>query len=79
MGVFCAVLGEIGCRAANLAENTGNTANCLFWRTHLGTSVPAISGLSGPGGPMGPQQAARRGGSRWARDGSSLVGRCLHS
>ena len=29
-GVFCAVLGEIGCRAANLAENTGNMAKCLF-------------------------------------------------
>ena len=28
--VFWVVLGEIGCRAANLAENTGNTANCLF-------------------------------------------------
>ena len=41
------MLGEIGCRAANLAENTGSTANCLFWRTHLGTYVHAISGLSG--------------------------------
>ena len=26
-GAFWVVLGEIGCRAANLAENTGNTAN----------------------------------------------------
>ena len=29
-----AIIGEIGCRTANLAENkfTGNTANCLFRR-----------------------------------------------
>ena len=30
--VFWVVLGEIGCRAANLAENTGNTADCMFRR-----------------------------------------------
>ena len=29
-GVFWMVLGHFGPRAANLAENTGNTANCLF-------------------------------------------------
>ena len=68
-GGFWVVLGEIGCRAANLAENTGNTANCLFWRTHLGTSVPAISGLSGLGGPMGSPASGQAGweslGARW--------------
>ena len=41
---------------------------CLFWRTHLGPSMPAISGLSGRGG----------GGhgvhSKW-RDGVGVVGR----
>ena len=30
-GVFWGGLGEIGCRAADLAGNAGNTANCLFW------------------------------------------------
>ena len=39
------MLGEIGCRAANLAENTGNTANCLFQRVHLGrTPSPLLLG-----------------------------------
>ena len=68
-GVFCAVLGEIGCRAANLAENTGNMGACLFWRAHLGTSVPAISGLSGRGGSVGSPASGQTGweslGARW--------------
>ena len=68
-GGFCGVLGEIGCRAANLAENTGNMGNCLFWRAHLGTSVPAISGLSGPGGSVGSPASGQTGweslGARW--------------
>ena len=66
-GGFWVVLGHFGPRAANLAENTGKTANCLFWRIHLGPSMPAISGLSGPGGPWGPQR-------KW-RDGVGVAGR----
>ena len=80
--VFWMVLREIGSLAANLAENTGNTANCLFWQTHLGPSMPAISGLSGPGGIMRNDEVP----SKW-RDGVGVagremgppfVGRCLH-
>ena len=68
-GGFWVVLGHFGPRAANLAENTGKTANCLFWRIHLGPSMPAISGLSGPGGTMGSPASGETGweslGARW--------------
>ena len=57
------MLGHFGPRAANLAENTGKTANCLFWRIHLGPSMPAISGLSGPGGTMGSPASGETGWS----------------
>ena len=66
-GVFWGGIGHFGPRAANLAGNTGNTANCLFWRIHLGPSMPAISGLSGPRGDPGVP-------SKW-RDGVGVAGR----
>ena len=68
-GVFWGGIGHFGPRAANLAENTGNTANCLFWRIHLGPSMPAISGLSGPGGTMRNDEVP----SKW-QDGVGVAG-----